>query len=1201
MSDKSATDKFIARWSAASASERANSQLFLSELCDLIGVPHPEPSHESGYSFEHPVTQINPDNTKSEGRIDLYRRGCFVLESKQFQAVQAEPTELELAFQESGAAGAEKRKKSAPVRGTDRYDDAMYKARGQAERYLRSLPASEPNPPFLIVADIGDTFEVLADFTQAGKAYLPFPDPRTFRIRLADLAEPDIRERLRLIWMDPFALDPGRRSAAVTREVAGHLAELAKSLEQAGHTAKEVAEFLTRCLFCMFAEDVGLIPKDGFTNLLKDIPSNGEGFVPMLKQLFQEMNTGTGKEISIVLRKKLLCFNGGLFADNTVLPVNGMQLGLLRQAAGQQWKDVEPAIFGTLLERALNPQERHKLGAHYTPRPYVERLVLATLMAPLRAEWDHVRAAALTHARAGKLQEAREEIHQFHRYLCELRVLDPACGTGNFLYVALEHLKRLEGEVLDVAAGFGETMLLELSDRTVDPHQFLGIEVNPRAAAIAELVLWIGYLQWHFRTRGQTMPAEPVLKKFKNIECRDAVLVWDEIKTVSWGMALENPDIPGIPHIVHQEVNAALQKLPSAKIELHSLLEKMNHGWNDPVLVWDRRSTKVDMLTGRQVPDETKQVALLAYINARPAIWPDAHYIVGNPPFIGDKRMREELGDGYAETLRATYPEIPLSADFVLYWWSKAADLTRFARVTRFGLITTNSLRQTFSRRVVQSALSANPPLSIRLAIPDHPWVESTEGAAVRIAMTIGEAGSLQGEVWEITSEISQTDDSVHVDFKKSFGKISADLTIGADASSMKPLKSNAYLNSNGMMLAGSGFLVTEEEATFLGYGRVAKIEEHLRPYRNGKDLTDKPRGLMVIDLYGLNESKARELFPELYQHVLKNVKPERDVNRRAKMKQNWWLFGESRQGFRKGCKDLNRYIATVETSKHRFFQFLDKRILPDHKLNVFTLEDPFFLGVMSSRVHCSFALATGSTLEDRPVYLQSRCFLPFPFPACKQSQKLRIGTIAEEIDKHRKRAQEKPGMSITALYNVMEKSRLGEPLSEKETLIHNRGLVSILKQLHDDLDAAVFEAYGWPSTLTDAEILERLVALNAERAREEAEGLIRWLRPEYQNPGGQVAGTTQALPLTPGKEKKPRKEGRAAARSAKKQPWPQTMAQRVKAVSVVIKAAKEPMTAQDMADRFQRAKPAEVAEILDTLCTMGHAHRGKLKGTYLP
>lgn len=550
---------FITRWQNAGASERANAQQFLIELADLLGVPRPSNTHLNGYSFEFPVRLPKPDGTFGEGRIDLYKRGAFVLEAKQFAAPQEEPSALQLTAEEAGVY--QTKKKSGPVRGTGSWDEAMIRARAQAERYARSLPADEPTPPFLLVVDVGHTIEVFADFTQAGKAYLPFPEPRSFRIRLADLAEEKIRERLRRIWTEPLSLDPAKVSAAVTREIAGYLAELASSLEKQGHAPRIVAEFLTRCLFCMFAEDVGLLPKDSFRSLLESLRGAPEGFVPKLRTLFAEMQTGT--DFSVILNKKLLRFNGGLFEDASVLPLDGLQLGILIKASTMQWRDVEPAIFGTLLERALDPHERHKLGAHYTPRAYVERLVLPTVIEPLRAEWDAVRTAALVHAKADRLKDARAEVRRFHDQLCSVRILDPACGSGNFLYVTLEHLKRLEGEVLDAAADFGENLLLDLETHTVDPHQFLGIEINPRAAALAELVLWIGYLQWHFRTRGTTLPAEPVLKKFQNIECRDAVLAWD-----------------GDPVPVTDE---------NGKIKTR----------------WDGHTTKVSVLTGEPLPDET--------------------------------------------------------------------------------------------------------------------------------------------------------------------------------------------------------------------------------------------------------------------------------------------------------------------------------------------------------------------------------------------------------------------------------------------------------------------------------------------------------------------------------------------------------------------------------------------------------------------
>lgn len=1142
---------FISHWKGATAPEQSISQQFLVELCDLLDLPHPGNQRNGAYTFEFHVKDVQADGSTREGRIDLYKRACFVLESKKFQEKVAEQTTLELAAVEMGATG-KRSKSAAPVRDTDRWDDAMLKAFVQARDYVRALPTDEPAPPFLLVVDIGHVIEVRADFSLTGRAYQPFPDPLTYRIRLEQLADDKIRERLKLIWTDPQSLDPSKRSAEVTREVAKHLAELAKSFEKAGHAPKIVAEFLTRCLFCMFAEDVGLLPnadgKPGFSALLNSLSANGDGFETMLRTLFAEMNEGRSKEISVILRRKLLRFNGGLFADNTVLPVNGTQLGILKAAAGLDWKHVEPAIFGTLLERALGGEgERHKLGAHFTPRSYVERLVLPTVIEPLRAEWENVRAAAVQLGKRGAIDKARKTINDFHRRLCDLKVLDPACGSGNFLYVTLENLKRLEGEVLDFAGQFGESFKLEMgTEHTVDPHQFLGLEINPRAASIAEMVLWIGYLQWHFRTRGQTMPAEPVLKNFKNIQCRDAVLEYD-----------------GEPQPARDEAG-------------------------NVKTVWDRRSVKKDLVTGRDVPDETKRVPLLTYQNPRPAAWPQADFIVGNPPFMGDKLMRDDLGDGYVETLRATYPDVPESANFVMYWWNKAAALVSAQKVKRFGLITTNAIGQTFNRRVVQAYLTGKYPFSLAFAIPDHPWVDTADGAAVRIAMTVGVPGEQAGELLEVKTEKEQDDGSAKVTFTTHKGRIQADISIGASLTTMPQLKANQLLNSNGMMLAGSGFIVTADEAKGIGLGKIRGLENHIRPYRNGKDLTDEPRGVLAIDLFGLTEKEVRENFPAVFQHVLNNVKPERDANRRPKMRLNWWLFGEARKGFRSASEGLLRYIATVETSKHRFFTFLESAILPDHKLNVFALDDAFYLGVMSSRIHCTFALAAGSVLEDRPVYLQSRCFLPFPFPLCGERERARIRELAEALDAHRKQAQAKHGVTLTGLYNVLEKIRAGQPLTEKEKFIHGRGLVSTLKSLHDDLDAAVSAAYGWPKDLTDAEILERLVALNAERAEEEKRGVIHWLRPEYQAKG-------QKELVLPESKTKPVKKGKAKAAPTKpkgKTAWPKTLPERMHAIETALHAAAAPIAPADLAAQFARAKPADVLEILKTLETFGRARK---------
>ena len=729
---------------------------------------------------------------------------------------------------------------------------------------------------------------------------------------------------------------------------------------------------------------------------------------------------------------------------------------------------------------------------------------------------------------------------------CRIRILDPACGTGNFLYVSLELMKRLEGEILEALASLpGQARFAGYELKTIDPHQFLGLEVNPRAAAIAELVIWIGYLQWHFRTRGG-MPPEPILRDFKTIEVRDAVLAWDA-----------------------KELLRDQHACPIARTDA-----------------------------------EGKKVEVYRYKNPKRPVWPPADYIVGNPPFIGGKDIRGRMGEDYAKALWAAHPHMNESADYVMYWWDFAAELLTLkdTRLKRFGLVTTNSLSQVFQRRVMEKHLGAKQPVSLLLAIPDHPWTKDTrDAAAVRIAMTVAEAGAHEGRLLEVTKEEGLDTDAPNVELRETRGKIHSDLTVGVDVTALPALQANAFLSSRGMQLMGAGFIVTPAEAEHLGLGRRPGLENHIRLYRNGRDLTGTPRGVMVIDLFGLNADEVRKRFPEVYQHVLANVKESkddhgrpngRDVNNRESYRQNWWIFGEPRRELRPALEGLPRYTATVETAKHRVFQFLDASILPDNRLVCFGFADASHLGVLSSRIHVVWTLASGGTLEDRPIYTKVRCFDPFPFPNASETLKARIRATAEELDALRKQVQaEHPGLTLTQLYNVLEKIRAGEKLDTQEEAIKTNGLVLILKEHHEKLDTLVAEAYGWPDNLSDDEILAKLVALNAERAAEEKRGLVRWLRPEYQRARSGVAPEQRAeeageqleAPLV------------IAAAKAQKPTFPASDLERTAAVFAALTEANTPLDAQSIAAKFRQGRKIEpsVARILAAFARMGQFHTG--------
>ena len=592
-------EDFIDRWSKSSGAERANFQPFALELCALLGVPRPAASthqpERNTYAFERAVRFKQLDGTTTAGRIDLYKQGCFVLEAKQSRWAGNDKALLGQAdlFQPESVPDQKRR-------GGHAWDALMENAWRQAVDYVRAL--DDKNPPFVLVCDVGYCIEVYADFTGQGKHYARFPDPQNHRIYLDDLKKPEIIERLRHIWQQPSSLDPEQQSAKVTREIAKRLAAVSKGLEKRGHNAEEVAHFLMRCLFTMFAEDVKLLPENCFSTWLEHTRSNTSKFQHELAQLWQAMDKGG---YATIAEREVKRFNGSFFKSAAVLDLSSEEIGELHAASKADWRDVDPAIFGTLLEQALDPRERSRLGAHYTPRAYVQRLVHVTVMEPLRLEWAQVQATADRILQEGRKKEAVQVVRDFHHKLCTTRVLDPACGTGNFLYVSLELMKELEGEVIEMVVSLGSQEGFSwLEKETVSPKQFLGLEKNPRAKDIAELVVWLGYLKQHYRIR-EAHPPEPILDDFGNIELRDAVLDWE----------------------------------------------------GEPV-------PKIKTVGGCSV--ET-------YPNARKPKWPPAEFIVGNPPFIGGKDIRAELGDAYAEALWGVHDDINDSADFVMYWWDRAA------------------------------------------------------------------------------------------------------------------------------------------------------------------------------------------------------------------------------------------------------------------------------------------------------------------------------------------------------------------------------------------------------------------------------------------------------------------------------------------------------------------------------------------------
>lgn len=1112
-------ESFIARWSGREGGqERANCSLFLTELCDLLDVKHPDPasaSHEfNDYVFERRVERTLPDGRRETGRIDLYKRDHFILEAKQSRLKLPEPGAdlFSIRSDEPGAATG--------------LDLLMIKARRQAEGYALGLPADHGYPPFILVCDVGRAIELYADFSSHGRHYRQFPDANGFRISLDQLKNPTTRELLRSVWEAPGDLDPALKTAKVTREIAGKLAEVSKALEARDFEPRSVAIFLMRCLFTMFVEDAGLIRKDSFKELLDRCVANPRRFPFEMADLWRHMDIG---DYSPAIGEKLLRFNGKLFKKATALTLVGNEIKMLRMAAGADWRDLEPAIFGTLFEQAIDIDERKKLGTHYTPRAYVEQLVDATIIEPLTTDWIKAQSAAERAGRGGSRSQAIREIVDFLKELSSVRVLDPACGTGNFLYVALRRMKQLEGEVLkqlyDVG---GEKAVAAVGDISVKPDQFLGLEYNRRAVEIAELVLWIGYLQWHLRTR-TSPPKEPVLGSGDHVRAANAVLTWT-----------------GAPEI--QSKRSALGK-PLANRD------------GSPIY---------------------------AYPNPSLPEWPEADFIVGNPPFIGGKDIRGRLGEGYAEALWKVHPKINKSADYVMYWWDRAAELLtqKGTRLRRFGFVTTNSITQAFQRKIVERHLQADSPISLVLAIPDHPWTKSSKDvAAVRIAMTVAEAGTREGLLREVIREERLSTDEPLVEFSERQGVLNCDLSIGSNVAQATELNANACLCYRGVQLMGSGFIVTRKAALRLGLKSRSGLKKYIREYRNGRDLTARSRDVMVIDLFGLNAEEVRKQFPEVYEHLLETVKPEREHNNRASYRSNWWLFGEPRRDLRPALANLTRYIATVETMKHRLFQFLEASILPDNKLIVIAVEDSFILGVLSSRFHVAWALRSGGWLGvgNDSVYVKSRCFDSFPFPESSTVLTNKIRHLADELDRFRKLIlEEHSDLTLTSLYNVLDEIKNGLLLGSKSQDIKDRCHLLILKDLHERLDVAVGEAYGLPLSASDEEILQHLVTLNADRFAQERRGFTRWLRPDYQieklGPLAQGADRVQTVAT--------------AERTKPRRPFPADEKAQAGEVLDLLVRSRIPLTVDQIAGRFKDGKriAGDIDDVLKSLSRLGEA-----------
>jgi len=468
--------EFISKWRASTLTERSASQQHFLDLCELLGEPKPADvdPHGDSYCFERGASK----DSGGDGWADVWKRHHFAWEYK------GKRRDLDAAF-------------------------------GQLRQYSLALE----NPPVLIVSDM-ERFRIRTNWTNSIS--------KVYEFDLADLADAGKRDLLKWALSDPERLRPDDTRQALTEQAADAFSSLAQTLRGRGYDPHAVAHFVNRLVFCMFAEDVGLLPDHMFTRLLQQTRSTPGQFVELAGDLFGVMATG-GR----VGFEQVAWFNGGLFDDDVALPLEASDIDIVLAASNLDWSEIDPSILGTLFERGLDPDKRAQLGAHYTDRNKIMLIVEPVVIRPLLAEWaeekaaiaadlERANSAKASATRTRRRNEASQRYRKFLNRLGAFTVLDPACGSGNFLYLALQALKDLEHRVQFEAEALG----LERAFPEIGPANVKGIEINPYAAELARVSVWIGEIQW-MRRNGFTESRDPILKPLDTIECRDAILTPD--------------------------------------------------------------------------------------------------------------------------------------------------------------------------------------------------------------------------------------------------------------------------------------------------------------------------------------------------------------------------------------------------------------------------------------------------------------------------------------------------------------------------------------------------------------------------------------------------------------------------------------------------------------------------------------------------
>ncbi len=1182
--------QFVEKWRNTPLGERQSYQLHFLDVCQLVAheAPGGDGRDRDGriFAFEYGVKK----DSGGQGFADVFYDGRFAVEYK----APGKYADLEGAYQ-------------------------------QLLKYRERLN----NPPLLVVTDIL-TWEIHTNW--------PATEKKVYRFTHDEIMHrPSVRGYLEALFTAPEKLHPRRNTAQVTTDAADVFRVIADDMRREGaeDVAGRIAHFLTKLVFCLFAEDVALLPQGPghetgiFAEIVERTQREPARFMRYAQELFTAMASG-----GEVMFQKIPYFNGSLFDDVAVEPISLEALGKLADAAKLNWQSVEPAIFGTLFERSLDPSKRAQLGAHYTSREDILLIVEPVLMQPLRREWAAIQAeAAPIRAKLEQASTPRERIQagdalkklreRMLKRLREIKVLDPACGSGNFLYVSLQLLMDMEKAVLNDPLFEG----LEMAIPEVHPRQMYGIELNPIAHDLASIVVWIGYIQWRQNNGYATYTRrEPILQALKdNIRQMDAIMqqphpksasntpypkslsmhgegledsvsdspshawrgaggevheienpvrnappeLWEKLKPLAQQMrheptpaeeqlwaALRNRQVAGAKfrrqHVIDRfildffcpeawlvvevdgpihdytvEEDAIRQAFLEAQglrvlrfrnedvmQRLPQVLEQVTAALNTPrpKSASNAPHPKFLSMHGEGLEDSVPDSPLHVWRGAGGEVtagdevaptepdWPEVDVIVGNPPFLGGKKMRGELGDEYVDQLRKLYKDrLPAFSDLVCYWFEKARAHIAAGKAKRAGLLATNSIRGGANRRVLERIKESG---DIFMAWSDREWV--LDGAAVRVSMVGFDDGT----------------DPYRVLDGNQVGEVNPDLTGEANITKAKTLHENLGLSFIGTQKSGP-FDISSEIAHELLQAQNPSNKSNsdvIVRWVNGLDIVQLDRKMYIIDFpVGITENDAM-LYEGPFEYVKRNVKPTRTATHFKNYP--FWLHWNPRPAMREALHSLSRFIGTARVAKHRLFVWLPKKTNPDSQVVVFAREDDYFFGVLHSRLHEVWSLRMGTWLGvgNDPRYTPTTTFETFPFPWSPGQEDVTspayqaVAAAAKQLHEERAAWQQPHPKSLSMHGEGLEESDsplyewrgAGGEVKRDRTLTNLYNALAVwrgqakmkvtsaagdfaprLADLHDALDAAVCAAYGWPTSILsdEEEMLRRLLALNLARA----------------------------------------------------------------------------------------------------------------------